>query len=65
MLMAVARLFTPDCTKSTSTFAPLTIQVTGVSVTPAGATLVNGAKVEVDFVQSGVNNLATAISIDH
>ena len=43
----------------------LTIQINGVSVTPAGATLVNGAKVEVDFVQSGVNNLAKAISIDH
>ncbi|MDE2093064.1 MAG: hypothetical protein KGI87_04355 [Burkholderiales bacterium] len=43
----------------------LTIQINGVSVTPAGATLANGAKVEVDFVQSGANNLAKAIGIDH
>ena len=43
----------------------LTIQINGVSVTPAGATLANGAKVEVEFVQVGVNNLAKAIGIDH
>ena len=40
----------------------LTIQINGV--TPTNGTLANGAKVEVEFVQSGGNNLAKAISID-
>ncbi|MDE2092589.1 MAG: hypothetical protein KGI87_01935 [Burkholderiales bacterium] len=40
----------------------LTIQTNGV--TPQGGMLVNGAKVEVNFSQSGALNLAQAISID-
>ncbi|MGC8508420.1 MAG: DUF5666 domain-containing protein [Thiomonas sp.] len=41
----------------------LTIQINGV--TPKGGTLVNGAKVEVSFIQSGGQNLAQQISLDH
>ncbi|MGC9161859.1 hypothetical protein, partial [Acidithiobacillus sp.] len=40
----------------------LTIQINGV--TPKGGTLVNGAKVEVSFIQSGGQNLAQQISLD-
>lgn len=41
----------------------LTIQINGV--TPTGGTLTNGAKVEVSFIQSGGQNLAQQISLDH
>jgi len=41
----------------------LTIQINGV--TPKDGTLVNGAKVEVSFIQSGGQNLAQQISLDH
>ena len=42
-----------------------TVRINGVSVAPFGATLVNGATVEVDFVaQPGGQNVATAINID-
>ncbi|HEY8709126.1 MAG TPA: hypothetical protein VIM34_14140 [Burkholderiaceae bacterium] len=40
----------------------LVIQINGV--TPQGGMLVDGAKIEVNFSQSGVLNLAQTISID-
>ena len=51
-----------EVTSTTFTVNGLTIVVDGV--TPTGGTLVNGAKVEVNFLQSGAQNLATGISID-
>ncbi len=41
----------------------LTIQINGA--TPKNGTLVNGTKVEVSFIQSGGQNLAQEISLDH
>ncbi len=50
-------------TSSTFDVNGLTIQINGVI--PQGGTLVNGARAEVEFTQSGGQNLAQEIAIDH
>ena len=50
-------------TSSTFEINGLTIQINGV--TPKGGSLVNGAKAEVEFTQSGAQNLAQEIAVGH
>ena len=49
-------------TATTFNINGLTIQINGV--TPQGGSLANGTKVEVEFTQSGGQNLARAIAVD-